>query len=586
MEPVRASTPRGRNREPYGAPAIAMTSRTLRLLATALVAGLLATPAAPARAQRPRAPEPDAALRERLLETHAREADAKTRAVEAWRGAVAEATPNQALYDVTSYALDLTLNPMTQILSGTVTVTAQVTGVSIATLDLDLAAGMNVSAATAGGAAAAFAHPGAVVTVTLDRSYGTGEFVQVSVTYAGNPAGASFGWGTQSGSPMIWTLSEPFGARTWWPCKDLNTDKADTVDVVATVPNTLIVASNGVLISDVTVGPDRTFHWRSGHPIAPYLVSLAIHPYTVITDSWSPPGGGPAMPLQNYLFANRVPTVSPLLPFTGPMLTAFSEGFGIYPFADEKYGHADFLWGGAMEHQTLTSMGFWNEDVIAHEMAHQWFGDLITCADFGHVWLNEGFATWCEAYWHEVAEGEDAYRQYMTALGYYGGGTIFVEDPATEPIFDGNLSYNKGGWVVHMLRGVMGDPAFFAGLADYRAQYGYGSATTEQLRDVMEAASGLDLDAFFQQWIYGEYFPVYRATWSQNGGTLDLTLEQTQTNAGPFTMPVPLRIKTTTGTTDVKVQNSLASEAYSIPVSGAVLSVVVDPDRWILHMPT
>jgi len=160
-----------------------------------------------------------------------------------------------------------------------------------------------------------------------------------------------------------------------------------------------------------------------------------------------------------------------------------------------------------MEHQTLTSMGGWSEDLISHELAHQWWGDMVTCEDFGHIWLNEGFATWSEAYWAEQYYDFATYRQYMDIASYYGAGTIFVEDPLSENIFDGNLSYNKGSWVVHMLRGVLGDTDFFAGLALYRSSHLYGSATTEQLQTALETVSGQDLTAFFQQWIYGEYFP-------------------------------------------------------------------------------
>ena len=142
---------------------------------------------------------------------------------------------------------------------------------------------------------------------------------------------------------------------------------------------------------------------------------------------------------------------------TVPMIDAFAQGYGEYPFVQEKYGHAEFTWGGGMEHQTISSMGGWSEDLISHELAHQWWGDMITCADFGHIWLNEGFATWSEAYWKELSDGVETYRLYMDYASYWGGGTIFVEDPLNDNIFDGNLSYNKGSWVVHMLRGVLGD---------------------------------------------------------------------------------------------------------------------------------
>jgi len=556
---------------------------SVRLAAAALSAMALALLPVPAPAQHaPGAGDRDAlTLQERVLEPHRREAEMKNRAVAAERLLRAEATPNQALYDVDSYTLDVTLTPGTSTLAGTVTIQARVVGPSIATMDLDLRSNMAVSAATSGGGATTFSRVGDVLTVNLDRSYVMNEAVTVTVTYSGNPQGNAFNWGSHLGLPMIGTLSQPFGARDWWPCKDVVNDKADSVHVIATVPSNLIVASNGTLLSDVTIAPNRTFHWRTRYPTVPYLVSLAAHPFTVLTDTYAPSGGG-SMPLVHYLFSDHVTAVSPLLPLVPTMLTTYASDFGEYPFVSEKYGHAEFQMPADMEHQTLSSMGFWTENAVAHELAHQWWGDMITCEDFSHVWLQEGFATWSEARWREVQYGTQAYRDYMAASAFYGPGTIFVEDPLTEPIFDGNLSYNKGGWVVHMLRGVLGDADFFQGVSDYRAAYAYGNATTEQFRDVMEAASGLDLDAFFQQWIYGEYFPEYRLTWSQNMSSLDVTIEQQQTT-GLFSMPVPLRIVTTTGTIDTRVQNALNTENYSIPVTGTVLSVALDPDRWILH---
>jgi hypothetical protein len=172
----------------------------------------------------------------------------------------------------------------------------------------------------------------------------------------------------------------------------------------------------------------------------------------------------------------------------------------------------------------------------------------------------------------------------MDAAAYWGPGTIYVESPTNfSVIFDTNLSYNKASWVVHMLRHVMGDTDFFAGLAAYQATYGYGTATTDQFRDVMETASGQDLHAFFQQWIHGEYYPVYRYSWTPAPGGIDLVVEQTQTNTGLFTMPIDVRVETTTGTYDLVVQNAAAVESYNLPVSGTVQSVALDPDRWILR---
>jgi aminopeptidase N len=558
------------------------------LLTAAMIALLLGVAGLAPAAPRAFDPQPARApddLRESLLRHRWQEAQSKARTAAALARAETERTANQAEYDVHHYDLDLTLDPAALTLTGTVAATVEVIGTAISTLDLNLDSGLTVSGATSGGVPVSYVHANDIVTVTLDQTYVTGDPVTVSVSYSGNPAGDSFGWSYSGGQRMIWTLSEPYGAREWWPCKDLNSDKADSVDIQVTLPDNLIVASNGLLISDIDHGTTRTFHWRTNYPIATYLVSLACHPYTTFSDWYTPQGGGDPMEIQFFVFPANYAAVQENYAKTKDMIATYAQAYGEYPFLDEKYGHAEFTWGGGMEHQTITSLGGHGEDLISHELAHQWWGDMITCADFGHIWLNEGFATWSEAYWKENVEGFATYQAYMDAAAYYGAGTIFVEDPSDfSAIFDVNLSYNKASWVVHMLRHVMGDEDFIAGLALYRSAYGYGSATTEQFRDAMEAACGLDLDSFFEQWIYGEYFPVYSPSWSQRpDGTVDLTIDQVQTNAGLFTMPIDVRIETTAGTFDFVVQNSLASETYSLPVTGTAEAVLLDPDRWILR---
>ncbi len=525
-----------------------------------------------------------AALRRDLLQHREDEAATKERLAKAQLVAT-PATFNQTQYDVTHYDLDLTLTPAASTLAGTVAATVTVTGAGIATVELDLRSNLVVTAAKVNGAPTTFTRSGQLVIVNLDRTYTTGESVTAALTYSGNPAGEYFGWSSYNGLPMIWSLSEPFGARYWWPCKDVNDDKADALDIRVTVPDNLVVASQGLLVSEVDNGSTRTFHWHTDYPTATYLVSIACYPYRRFSHWYTPLDGGDPMEVQYFVYPDHFDAVQSTYALTVSMITAFAAGFGEYPFVNEKYGHAEFVWGGGMEHQTCTSLGGWSEDLISHELAHSWWGDMITCTDFQHVWLNEGFATWSEAYWKEQSEGFAVYQQYMDLAAYYGPGTIIVEDPLNDNIFSSALSYNKGSWVVHMLRGVLGDDDFFAGLAAYRAQYAYGSATTEQLRDVLETVSGRDLDAFFQQWIYGEYFPVYEYQWNAGPGANQVTLEidQVQADAGVFTMPITVRVVTDQETVDLRVENSQASQSYVLTVPGEVTEVLLDPEHWILR---
>jgi aminopeptidase N len=452
---------------------------------------------------------PDPQERSQLADQwHQAEAEAKSRLWTGLLAAQADATPNQSLWNVVSYDLDLTVDPTAQTLLGVAGCTAVVTTTEpLATLDLDLADGMTVSSVASAGVPAAFTHAGDLLSINLDRVYSQTDTVRVVVTYLGYPAGGAFTWSEYDSQPLIWTLSEPYGARTWWPCKDTPDDKADTVDMRVTVPDGLIAASNGALLSSSAIGGWRTYHWQENYPIATYLVSLAIHPYTVLEDLWEY-APGQTMPVVQYVMSDRMPQIGQVLEATIPMLQVLSDGFGLYPFTDEKYGHACFDWGGGMEHQTLCSLYYgvttnWHF-LIVHELAHQWWGDLVTCASFHHIWLNEGFATWSEAYWYEQTEGEAAYHEDMASKAYYGPGTIYVADPTdVQVIFDHDLTYDKASWVVHMLRGVLGDEDFFAALQAWRQQFAYRSATTADFQQVCEQIWGGDLSWFFQEWIYG-----------------------------------------------------------------------------------
>ncbi len=501
-----------------------------------------------------------------------------------------EPTPDQIAMDARYYRLELSIDPNAQTVSGSVIARFTVLAASSNRIVLDLVNALAVSGVTMNGGPVPFTHANELLTVTLDRTYLQGETAEIQVTYAGTPPASpynAFGFDEYAGEPMIWSLSEPFGARSWWPCDDWSDDKADAVDLAITVPAGLVVASNGRLESVAHQAVLDTYHWHEGHPIATYLVSLAIHPYTVYSD-YRVDGEGDSLEVQFYMFADDVEACAELNAMVVPMIAAHEEIFGPYPFADEKYGHAEFLWGGGMEHQTCTSLGAFSESIIAHELAHQWWGDMVTCANFEHVWLNEGFARYSEALWYEHAYGIDAYQQFMDGIRYYGSGTIHVPDLSDwGRIFSTDLTYNKAGWVVHMLRGAMGDEDFFAFLPAWRAAFEYGSATTEDLCAVAESVAGMDLDDFFQQWIYGEYYPVYEFEWDNatgpGGDELVLAIDQTQTNTGPFHMPIRMRATLAGGGThDFTIDNAAAHQEYRVSLPAPATDVALDPDNWIL----
>ena len=497
-------------------------------------------------------------------------------------------TAAQRNYDVTFYDIDLKIDPDTETISGTVGVEGTSLVTSIDMIEVDLYSGLHVeSVKNEQGVDLIFTHNSNLLSVTLDNTVSIGNSFKIIIDYNGQPQSSgfgSFGFDWHNGEPMIWSLSEPYGARDWWPCKDTPTDKADSVDISLEVPTGLIAASNGKLVETEVNGNWTTYHWQERYPIATYLVSVAIYPYTVFYD-WYKYSPTDSMRLEFYVFPDHYGIVRHNYALTKDMITAMAQRFGEYPFINEKYGHAEFIWGGGMEHQTLTSLGGYHESLIAHELGHQWWGDMVTCANFHHIWLNEGFAEYSESLWYEAQYGIDRMHIDMNSKKYFGSGTIFVEDTTSvRSIFHSGLSYAKASWVLHMLRHVVGDSAFFEGLKEYGDRYRFKSAVTEQFRDVMEEISGKDLDSFFQRWIYGEYYPIYDVTYNFNSDSLFILIEQTQANE-VFEMPIDIKVNFADNSEQLwVVQNTQKSELFTLalPTSSIVESIELDPDNWIL----
>ncbi len=513
----------------------------------------------------------------------------------------AERTNSDTSIDVTYYKLDLVITTAPSYLRGTVTVNALSEVDALTSITLDLVNTLTVDSVLAGQTAVPFVQHPTTVTITLDRSYHHGELVVLDVYYGGIPSSSGFGsfvfTTTPQGAPWVWSLSQPYGAKDWWPCKDHPSDKADSADIWVTVSNGLKVGSNGILTAVVDKGNGTsTWKWSERYPIANYLISIAVSNYASFSN-WFRYSPTDSMEILNYVLPEHLTQGEANLPRTVSMLEIFSEKYGLYPFIKEKYGHAEFGWGGAMEHQTMTSatVNAFAEYVVAHELAHQWFGDLVTCANWPNIWLNEGFATYSESIYFEAKYGPIAYWNDLlskapTSKGAVG--TIYVRDTSTVvTLFDGWLVYDKGSWVLHMLRHVLGDSLFFQSLRSYLEdpRYRFGVVTTEDFQQVCESVSGTSLDYFFTEWIYGEKYPQYTYSWSAEAGTngfdVSVTINQTTGTSNPsfFTMPIDLKVSAPGWDTTVVLFHTFSGQKFTFNVSHLPVSADLDPQNWILR---
>ena len=505
--------------------------------------------------------------------------------------------PNTLNYDVTYHKLEFTIDPAVYFVAGKVTTTYTALA-NMNTITFDLATQMVVTSVKKDNINLAFSQNASnelVITLPVTQAIGTAATVEI--IYSGAPTSGGFGSfesTTHNGVPVLWTLSEPFGARDWWPCKqDLN-DKINSIDVFITAPSQYVAVSNGLEQSQVVNGTNKTTHFHHGYPIPAYLICMAATNYTVYTQA---AGTAPnTYPIVNYIYPeNFNSAVQTQLDQTPLILDLYSNLFEIYPFHNEKYGHAQFGWGGGMEHTTVSFMNNFNRSLIAHEMGHQWFGDKITCGTWKDIWLNEGFATYLASLVIENFDGTPAFITDKTNMIDYitsqpGGAVYLTDTEATNVgrIFSSRLTYNKGAMVLNMLRLKLGDTAFFQAMKNYLADsnLAYKYAITTDLKFHMEAVYGSSLTEFFNDWIFNQGYPSYTIT-AQNwgAGQVKVIVNQTQssTTVSYFEMPVPLRFVDVNGQIfDTVVNNTTNGQEFIISVPFSITGVEFDPKKDII----
>jgi aminopeptidase N len=363
----------------------------------------------------------------------------------------------------------------------------------------------------------------------------------------------------------------------------------DSVDIFITHPEQYKAASNGTLISEREFGNRKVTHWKHRYPIPAYLIAIAVTNYRVYPQNVNEA----SFEIVNYLYPESYEQTIRNLAVTPDIMNFFTDVFGEYPYSQEKYGHAQFGWGGGMEHSTMSFMGSWSRGLIAHELAHQWFGNKITCNSWQDIWLNEGFATYLDGLVTEKFDGDQEFARWRQNLNEIitsqPSGSVFVNDTTSvSRIFNSRLSYRKGAMVLHMLRYKLGDEDFFNGLRSYLKdpQLAYGYAATSDLIRHLEGTSGEDLVEFFNDWIYGQGFPTYEVIWSQSeDGILNFQVNQSQSHSSVsfFEMPLPVTVRGSAGEVEsLRMEVSEDGQNFSFDPGFEVKSIAIDPDRHLI----
>ncbi|MBO0359024.1 T9SS type A sorting domain-containing protein [Hymenobacter sp. BT186] len=518
-------------------------------------------------------------------------------------------------YDVKYYKLDLALENNSRNVSGNVRMLAR-TVQPLDSVAFELYPTYTIDSVVVNGRRSpGVRRAGPDVTAALPLGVAANTLFSTLIYYRGTaPSGQSAAIGNALstntaptyGVNVTWSLSEPFSAHEWWPCKQVLTDKADSVDVWVTTSSSNKVGSNGVLQRVTALpGSKSRYEWKHrAKPIAYYLVSVAVAPYIEYVN-YANPTGGPQIPIVNYVYNQAaLNTFRTEIDRTPGFIENFSSLIGLYPFASEKYGHSMAPIGGGMEHQTMTTQDGFTFTLTAHELFHQWFGDNVTCNSWEDIWLNESFASYGEylslnafaATAPRTAQDWMEEAQYYARYRYAGGGqwtpmlggSVRVPDTTNVGrIFDYYLTYKKGATVVHMLRYLLNDDVkFFRALRTYQATYSGRTARTIDLQRVFETEAGRPLQYFFDQWFAGQGYPTFNVRWNQVGQNFYLRNTETVSmgTATPFfDTELDYRLVFTDNTTQTLRlrQNQLVS-SYSIPVTKTVLRLEVDPNQWIL----
>lgn len=515
-------------------------------------------------------------------------------------------------FDVLHYAISTSFDVPNKTVVGDETITLKPLSSGFKSFELD-SSSTKVEAVTLTGSSAPlkWTQPPDKLAIALDRAYDPSETISVRIRYRSTPErGIRFIPENQAGDyggakpAQIWTQGEPEDNHYWFPCYDFPDDKATSEQYITTDANEIAI-SNGKLVETVS-NPDgtKTFHWKMEQPHSTYLISMVVGNYAKLGDTYN------NVPLEYYTYPGTEETARRAFSKTPEMMRLFSRKLD-YEYPYDKYAQtvvASFTFGG-MENITATTHAdseilngrtkeaqVATENLISHELAHSWFGNLVTCKDWSELWLNEGFATFMEAVFREQDAGRDAYLtemrsseslylledryRYRRPLVYNTYGTAI-------DIFDATV-YKKGGLVLHMLRETVGDELFWKALHRYLEENKYKAVSTADLQRAFEETTAKRLDWFFDQWVYKAGYPELRVRSFYNQPTQKLTLEITQTQSPSamtplvFRLPVEIEIATALGQRTEPIEITQRTQRFTFKLDGKPLMIRFDKGARIL----
>lgn len=512
--------------------------------------------------------------------------------------------PSMDKYDVKYLKLNLSVEAGSSFIAGTALTVAKVLQ-PLDSFNIELRNNMNVDSVYINGVRKNFTRGVDYIFVPLSPALPTGATVSAMIYYNGtatNNVGVFAGTSSSNGLVYTATLSESYQAREWFPAKQILKDKIDSADIwiTTTAPNK--VGSNGVLVAVVdSPNNKKQYQWKSRHVMSYYMPSFSVGNYMEYINYAKPLAMAPdSIMILHYIVDDDTyfNSVQANLDKTPSFIEKYSELFGLYPFSDEKYGHCQANIGGGMEHQTMTTASSFGSTLIAHELGHQWWGDHVTCATWNHIWLNEGFASYCE---YLAIEKLPALFPTTTAPAYMldihnnvmsqPTGSVYVPDASIfdeNRIFSGRLSYNKGSAIIHTLRFEMEDDnLFFQTLQNYQQQFKDSVATADDFKHVAETTSGKDFTDFFNQWYYGEGYPTFNMVFTMQG-TDSIILQVSQTVSAPDVTPFfkglyEFKITSAQGDTTVKAYVTYNTQEFKFKYNKVPNGIVVDPNNWVIN---